>query len=119
VRDSGSQLIRKMPMPITINVQVVDLNDNNLVTQDIFTADVSENAGLNTNVVRITPVDDKDISTQFKSIQYKITDPSAEKLFQIDNNGFITLKGNLDYETAKEHRFSVNLTENRCSFAVS
>jgi hypothetical protein len=119
VRDSGSQLIRKMPMPITINVQVVDLNDNNLVTQDIFTADVSENAGLNTNVVRITPVDDKDISTQFKSIQYKITDPSAEKLFQIDNNGFITLKGNLDYETAKEHRFSVKLTENRCSFAVS
>ncbi|KAK5983570.1 hypothetical protein GCK32_004417 [Trichostrongylus colubriformis] len=87
-----------------VTVQVLDENDNIPVfTKESYKAAVDENSPVGTKVLKVK-ADDAD-SEHYGRVAYSIKNDA--KLFQIDDQGVITVAGQLDRETKPYHRFEV------------
>ena len=87
------------PITDTVTVNIIDTNDNPpKFAQSTYTLSVREDAGLDDKIGAPITAMDPDVGTLYYSIY---NDPDA--LFDVDNNGQITVSGYFDYETTKSY----------------
>ncbi|PIO66575.1 cadherin domain protein [Teladorsagia circumcincta] len=99
--DSGSP---PLSSEAVVTIQVLDENDNIPVfTKESYKASVDENSPKGTKVLKVKAVDAD--SEHYGRVAYSIKDDAS--LFQIDDQGLITVVGQLDRETRPYHRFEV------------
>ncbi|XP_063045550.1 protocadherin gamma-A5-like [Engraulis encrasicolus] len=94
---------------VKIHVTVLDINDNAPVfTKDVYRAVVTENSPKGTVLTSISASDaDKDLNGQ---VSYLI--PGMADVFNVNENGEVSLIGNIDYETTKRYEVDVEAVDN-------
>ena len=99
---------------LSITIRVGDVNDNAPVfTQSAYTADIDETLGNGAEVARVSARDD-DGTTANNTVGYSITAGNTNNVFDIDDNGVITvLDANaLDFETTPSYTLTITATDN-------
>ncbi|VDO27944.1 unnamed protein product [Haemonchus placei] len=100
--DSGSP---PLSSEAVVTVQVLDENDNiPKFMKESYKATIDENSPVGTKVVKVR-AEDAD-SEHYGRVAYSLIKDDAN-LFQIDEQGLITVAGPLDRETRPYHRFEV------------
>ena len=100
---------------LTVNVGDVNDNDPVFVMADAnngldYTPTIPENTGVGSEVARVR-ADDADGTATHNTVTYSITAGNTGNIFDIDNNGVITLLTPLDYETATSHTLEITATD--------
>ena len=102
---------------LRLTVNVGDVNDNDPVfvmadgTNGLdYTPTIPENTGVGSEVARVR-ADDADGTATHNTVSYSITAGNPDNIFDIDNNGVITLLTPLDYETATSHTLEITATD--------
>ena len=99
---------------LTLTVNVGDVNDNAPVfTQATYTADIDETLGNGAEVARVSARDD-DGTTANNTVGYSITAGNTGNVFDIDDNGVITVldASALDFETTPSYTLTITATDN-------
>ena len=99
---------------LTLTVNVGDVNDNAPVfAQSLYTADIDETLGNGAEVARVSASDD-DGTTANNTVGYSITAGNTNNVFDIDDNGVITVldASELDFETTPSYTLTITATDN-------
>ena len=99
---------------LTLTVNVGDVNDNAPVfAQSLYTADIDETLGNGAEVARVSARDD-DGTTANNTVGYSITAGNTNNVFDIDDNGVITVldASELDFETTPSYTLTITATDN-------
>ena len=99
---------------LTLTINVGDVNDNAPVfTQATYTADIDETLGNGAEVARVSARDD-DGTTANNTVGYSITAGNTNNVFDIDDNGVITVldASELDFETTPSYTLTITATDN-------
>ena len=99
---------------LTLTVNVGDVNDNApAFTQATYTADIDETLGNGAEVARVSARDD-DGTTANNTVGYSITAGNTGNVFDIDDNGVITVldANELDFETTPSYTLTITATDN-------
>ena len=93
------------PITDSVTVNIIDTNDNPpKFAQSTYTLSVREDAGLQDKIgAPITAMDPDTVGTLF----YDIIAGDPDALFEVDNNGQITVSGYFDYETTKSYTLTL------------
>ncbi|XP_060765374.1 protocadherin gamma-A11-like [Neoarius graeffei] len=94
---------------VQIHVNVLDANDNApIFTQKIYKASIIENSPTGSTLTRVS-ASDADEGTNGQVTYYiSNTDKSVKDVFNInEDNGEITLKGQIDYETKSHYQLDI------------
>ena len=92
--------------PLSILIMVTNINDNTPVfEQDAYTASVTEGVDIGTVVTVVTAADND--SGLAGEVRYSIRSGNIGDAFAIDNNGTITVNGNIDREVIGEYILTV------------
>ena len=98
----------------SITIRVGDVNDNApAFTQATYTADIDETLGNGAEVARVSARDD-DGTTANNTVGYSITAGNTGNVFDIDDNGVITVldASELDFETTPSYTLTITATDN-------
>ena len=96
----------------TTEVQLIAINDQQPSIQPLFSISLSEDENIGEIILRI-PFNDADthsISTPSFSLQ-----DSFNQIFLINNNGFISLSSQLDFETVSSYTLNVSVSDSSIS----
>ncbi|XP_065131069.1 protocadherin gamma-A4-like isoform X1 [Paramisgurnus dabryanus] len=98
---------------VRISVLVIDANDNAPVfSLPVYRVALSENSPNGALVVRVSATDKDHGSNGEITYTFSRSSGKAIDLFQIDTNtGDITVRGNLDYERAKQFELNIEATD--------
>ena len=103
------------PITDSVTVNIIDTNDNPpKFAQSTYTLSVREDAGLDDKIGAPITAMDPDVGMLFYDI---INDPGA--LFEVDNNGQITVSGYFDYETTKSYSVTLEADDGVHDFATA
>ena len=97
----------------SITVRIGDVNDNAPVfTQATYTADIDETLGNGAEVARVSARDD-DGTTANNTVGYSITAGNTGNVFDIDDNGVITVldASELDFETTPSYTLTITASD--------
>uniref|UniRef100_A0A7N8XAL0 Cadherin domain-containing protein n=1 Tax=Mastacembelus armatus TaxID=205130 RepID=A0A7N8XAL0_9TELE len=95
-----------------VEISVLDANDNAPVfTQEVYKAVIMETAPIGTILNTVSAVDADEGSNG--KVSYSITNTldDVPVLFKVDENGLVSLTGNLDYEKAQHYEIHVQASD--------
>ncbi|XP_065131398.2 protocadherin beta-16-like [Paramisgurnus dabryanus] len=104
---------------VQIHITVLDVNDNAPVfTKPMYRAIITENSQRGTSVISVATLyhenaaSDSDKGTNGE-VSYLIgNNDGVSDIFQIDENGLVTLVGKLDFETSKHYQIDIEAVDN-------
>ncbi|KAG7316014.1 hypothetical protein KOW79_020880 [Hemibagrus wyckioides] len=92
------------------NLQVEDINDNApIFEQKLYTTTVSETVPVDFLVLKVQAVD-ADVSPENSRLSYSILPPAPPE-FEVRNDGTISLRRRLNYNTASAYNFTVKAAD--------
>uniref|UniRef100_A0A3B4ZYD7 Cadherin domain-containing protein n=1 Tax=Stegastes partitus TaxID=144197 RepID=A0A3B4ZYD7_9TELE len=99
---------------LSLIIKVLDNNDNRpIFSQEVYSATLQENAALDTVIIKVQATDlDEGINGDVEYSFGGDINSNVLKLFSLDrHNGEITVKGQIDYETADVYKLDVQASD--------
>ncbi|XP_052010732.1 protocadherin beta-16-like [Xyrauchen texanus] len=97
---------------VQIHITVLDVNDNAPVfTKPIYRTIITENSQRGTPVVTVS-ASDSDKGTNGEVSYLVANSDGLSDIFQIDENGLVTLVGKIDYEISKHYQIDIEAVDN-------
>ncbi|XP_066525904.1 protocadherin gamma-A11-like isoform X17 [Hoplias malabaricus] len=98
---------------VQIHITVLDANDNAPVfTKPLYKAVITENSPKGTSVLSVSASDQDKASNGHVSYSISNNIDRMSEMFHIDENGVVTLIGDIDYETSKHFQIDIEATDN-------
>ena len=101
-----------------VTVSIIDANDEKPIFERLaYIRNIKESANVGSIITRVMAYDADSYSNA--AFRYIIKEGNVGEKFNIDNNGFITLKSNLDYERLNRYTFEIQAVDISNSSIVS
>uniref|UniRef100_A0A8B9GX24 Cadherin domain-containing protein n=1 Tax=Astyanax mexicanus TaxID=7994 RepID=A0A8B9GX24_ASTMX len=98
---------------VQIHITVLDANDNAPVfTKPIYKAVITENAPKGTSILTVNATDQDKGSNGHVGYTISSNINRLSEMFHVDEQGVVTLVGDIDYETAKHYQIDIEATDN-------
>uniref|UniRef100_A0A3B1JM94 Protocadherin 2 gamma 28 n=1 Tax=Astyanax mexicanus TaxID=7994 RepID=A0A3B1JM94_ASTMX len=98
---------------VQIHITVLDVNDNAPVfTKPLYKAVITENAPKGTSILTVNATDQDKGSNGHVGYTISSNINRLSEMFHVDEQGVVTLVGDIDYETAKHYQIDIEATDN-------